>query len=88
MTRKRIRLGGLLGSFIHVLVGVLTVLSIYVSPVFPVLGFVGFIIYELDEDWHISDYAYKDIREFMVGFFATISVILGIKFIFLFNPLL
>jgi hypothetical protein len=38
-----------------------------ISFVFTVINSFVFIVYELDEDWKISDYAYKDIREFAIG---------------------
>lgn len=40
------------------------------STVLPVLMFVGFIVYELDEDWHLSDKAFQDILEMMLGLAA------------------
>jgi len=29
-----------------------------------------FILYELDEDWPISDQAFRDIREYLIGLFT------------------
>ena len=45
----------------------MTALIAKVSIVFSVINTLVFIVYELDEDWKISDYAYKDIREFAIG---------------------
>lgn len=36
-------------------------------PLASVMLFISFIIYELDEKWTISDEAYKDILEMMIG---------------------
>jgi len=59
----------------HVLYGVLTVfVPPYLAPIFAIL----FVIYELDEDWHISDEAYRDILDYMIG----LSVASVIRIIF------
>jgi hypothetical protein len=56
-----------LTSLAHYFFGFLSAVMVRVSIVFTVINAIVFIIYELDEDWKISDYAYKDIREFLVG---------------------
>jgi len=38
-----------------------------VSPTLSAIMFIGFIIYELDEEWHIKDKSYKDIKEMLIG---------------------
>jgi len=53
----------------HYLAGIITALSYILSPVLPILGAGLFIIYELNEDWHLHDRAYHDILEFMIGFY-------------------
>ena len=37
------------------------------------VGAILFLAYEVDEDWHISDEAFHDILEFMVGFFVAVA---------------
>ena len=39
----------------------------------PILGAVLFLAYEVDEDFHISDEAFHDILEAMIGFFITVA---------------
>ncbi len=52
----------------HYLWGLLTALAAMLLPqVIPAIMFIGFVIYELDEEWHIRDRAYHDIREYLVG---------------------
>ena len=56
----------------HFLWGLMIALVALLFPppaaiVLPVLMFAGFIIYELDEDWHLNDKAFKDILEMLVG---------------------
>lgn len=53
---------------IHLPLGILTVLfGFYISWWLAVIFAVGFLVYELDEDWHISDEAYKDIKGWLWG---------------------
>jgi len=59
LERKRV-----VSSLAHFLYGVLTALSDwYLSISMAIL----FIIYELDEEWHIKDNAYRDILEYIIG---------------------
>lgn len=63
-------------SIVHFLGGALTAL---VSTKFPVLGLIMailFIVYEVDEDWHLSDEAFRDILEFTIGLYITSLVVL------------
>lgn len=57
----------------HYLVGILVALSSLVNWVLPLIGFVGFIVYELNEDWHLHDKAYRDILEYNIGFFVAVA---------------
>ena len=41
------------------------------------MAFLGFMIYELNEDWHLSDQAYKDILDYCVGLYLMILVMVG-----------
>jgi hypothetical protein len=66
-------------NFAHYLVGILTAGSIIVSGVLSVLGFAGFMAYELNEDWHLHDQAYKDILEFLIGFFVAVAGLIAWK---------
>jgi hypothetical protein len=66
--KERIKkLYGFLTDLAHTLLGVLIIVLTKVNPLASILLFISFIIYELDEDWHISDQAYQDILELLVG---------------------
>jgi len=54
----------------HFPVGALTAFAVEVSVVLSVLLFLCFIVYELNEDFHIKDGAYKDILGELSGLFA------------------
>ena len=54
----------------HVLAGVLTSIASFLNPTLAILTFVGFIIYELDESWHLSDQAFQDILEYLIGLYG------------------
>jgi hypothetical protein len=62
----------------HLVAGLLSALSVSVSPVLPLVSTLLFLTYEIDEDWHIKDRAYLDIFEYMLAFFIGISLMLGI----------
>lgn len=63
-------------SAAHFAGGFLAALAARVEPVLAVVATALFVIYELDQDWHLHDKAYKDIREYMVGFFAALAAML------------
>lgn len=53
----------------HLLAGLLTAHTSFHNPLLSVLMFIVFLIYELDEDWHIKDRAYRDILQYAVGLY-------------------
>ena len=67
--------------FVHYLWGILISIVALVSPTLSVLMFTGFIIYELDEEWHIKDKSYADIREMLVGMGIGVVIDIIIKII-------
>lgn len=56
--------------------GIITILSVLLSPPISILLFAGFMIYELNEDWHISDQAFRDILEYCIGMYACAFIML------------
>jgi hypothetical protein len=46
---------------------VLTAVVSKVNIVFSIINTLLFIIYELDEAWHLHDESYEDIKEFAIG---------------------
>ena len=61
----------------HAGAGARTIFGSLISPCVTIVAFLGFMIYELNEDWHLSDQAYKDILDYCVGLYLTILVMVG-----------
>ncbi len=55
---------------IHFLCGFLTAYSTEFNLILPMLLFLVFILYELDEEFHLSDESYADIRDYAIGLYA------------------
>ena len=51
----------------HYVAGLVTVAGALVSWVLVLVSFGGFIIYELNEDYHLTDQAFRDILEYLIG---------------------
>lgn len=59
----------LLRNPIHYLAGFLAAAAALVAWPLVVVGAGLFCLYELNEEHYLRDEAYKDVREFMIGFF-------------------
>ena len=57
---------------LHIPVGIICFIGLGISWALGMVFFLGFMVYELNEDMHLKDSAYKDILGFMVGLGATI----------------
>jgi len=66
-----------LTSIAHYVAGAITAIATTANPIAAIIGFLGFMIYELDEDWHLSDKAFRDIKEFMIGFYVALALLLA-----------
>jgi hypothetical protein len=51
----------------HVVFGVITAIVSKINIFFSVLNTFLFVLYELDEEFHLHDESYKDIKEFVIG---------------------
>ena len=65
--RRLKKLYSFLTDLAHTLLGVLIIVLTKVNPLASILLFLTFLVYELDEDWHLHDQAYQDILELMIG---------------------
>jgi len=66
----------------HVVYGILTVFAaVYLHAVVAVIMFATFIIYQLDESWHLEDESYEDIREYGIGLGIGAALALIMRFI-------
>ncbi|MEM4570939.1 MAG: hypothetical protein QXE66_06495 [Desulfurococcaceae archaeon] len=70
-----------LTTLAHVLFGFISTLSVIVHPVLPVLALIAFVIYELNEEWHLRDEAYDELAEFMAGMFTAMIMLLVDRYI-------
>jgi len=61
-----------IGNVAHIIAGLIASLATFINPVAGVLATVLFVIYELDEEWHLEDESYKDIAEFAAGYYIGI----------------
>jgi len=72
--------GELRRVLLHIPLGLLTVLfGCYVSWWLAAILTIGFLVYEVNTDWHISDGAYKDIKGFIWGLAIGGLVFFGLK---------
>ncbi len=76
---SRAFLNNIIYKLIHFIAGFLTALTTYYNNMLSILLFIIFIIYELDEDWHLSDQAFKDILEYAVGLYAAAIILLVVE---------
>jgi cytochrome b subunit of formate dehydrogenase len=60
----------------HFVGGGVALLLSAISPFASILLFAGFMIYELNEDYHITDQAFKDILEFLLGMYMAAILML------------
>lgn len=69
-------------DLVHYLAGLLTGLTAFINSLLAILTFISFLVYELDEDWHIRDKAYRDIKIYALGLY-TVAIYKIIKNILL-----
>lgn len=55
-------------AVLHVPVGICNAFLLYAEPVFGILFFIGFFVYELEESYHLKDGAFLDIYGWLWGF--------------------
>ncbi|MEM4473944.1 MAG: hypothetical protein QXY75_03055 [Candidatus Bathyarchaeia archaeon] len=66
----------MIAALAHVVFGIISALSIIIHPIWPILTSLLFIIYELDEEWHLNDEAYDELKEYMMGVAIGITIML------------
>ena len=59
----------LVTGIIHVVAGVLTSAAAFMNLPLAVMMFIAFIIYQLDEEYHLKDTAYVDIASYSAGMY-------------------
>ena len=61
----------------HVIFGFISTLAALINPIFLVISAALFVIYELNEEWHLDDEAYEEIREYLYGVSAALLLLLA-----------
>lgn len=61
--------------WMHVPAGLLTALAITVSPLVAIMLFVGFLAYEVVEDWRLGDFGYIDIEGYVGGLWVGAGIL-------------
>jgi hypothetical protein len=69
----------MIGTVAHVVAGFLAALATVWYPVLGVVATLLFLVYELDEQWHLSDVAYEQILEYSIGYYLGITVAITLK---------
>ena len=64
-------------ALLHAPVGVLAAWLCFSLSAIGTPFFIGFLVYEIVEDWRIKDRGYKDILGFLWGFAVTGAVLIG-----------
>jgi hypothetical protein len=65
----------------HGLFGFISTVAVLISPVLPILSAALFVIYEVDEYFHLNDEAYQEIREYLYGFAVGLTLLICLRFI-------
>ena len=65
--------------WLHLPVGIVCAVLAYYLPILGILAFIGFLTFEIIEDWRISDFSFKDVLGFNCGFIATSLALLILK---------
>jgi len=60
----------------HALFGFTSTIAVVVNPILPPTSAALFVLYELDEEWRLSDEAYEEIREYLYGVSAALGYLL------------
>jgi hypothetical protein len=67
----------------HLIFGLLSALSVVINPVLTIISFLIFVMYELDQDFRLNDYAYQEFSQFGLGFGLGMFILLFLKILLL-----
>ena len=65
----------------HFFAGVITILSVFIHPIIPVVLAATFYLYEAMEDKTLHDKSFRDVRQFSYGAFLTAVILIILHFI-------
>jgi len=63
----------------HGLFGFISTLSVLVHAILPALSAALFVIYEVDECFHLNDEAYQEIREYLYGVAVGLTLLICLR---------
>lgn len=72
------KLRDLVNKGAHVLSGFFTSITLPYLPIFSILSFLLFMIYEIGQYWYKNDQPSQEIREFSVGFYLGVIFLLWV----------
>ena len=72
----KMRVSSELAKACHVLSGLFTSLTYLISPILCLISFLLFMIYEVGQYWYKDDSPSEEIREFALGFYSGLLVLL------------
>ena len=62
-------------ALLHVPVGAgVPLAALWVDPIIAAVAGLGFLVYEVSEDWRIADHSYQDIAGFVYGIFGGVAI--------------
>lgn len=67
--------------WMHVPLGIVTMLAVLVSPVAAGLLTATFLAYETLEDWRLHDWSYIDVEGYMAGLVVGIGILVVVEFV-------
>ena len=64
----------------HAVFGFISTVAVLINPVLPALSAILFVIYEVDEYFHLHDEAYEEIREYLYGVAVGLTLLICLRF--------
>ena len=74
-------------AVMHIPVGIFNVVCVWLNPTYGILFFLGFFIYELQQDYRLKDGAYLDIFGWLIGFALAVILLLVLSMLAITFPL-
>jgi len=63
----------------HAVFGFTSTLAVLINPVLPALSAALFVLYEVDECFHLNDEAYQEIREYLYGVAVGLTLLICLR---------
>jgi hypothetical protein len=63
----------------HAVFGFISTVAVLINPILPALSAILFVIYEVDECFHLNDEAYQEIREYLYGVAVGLTLLICLR---------